>query len=52
MDTERYAELVDRLTEADAIIGGGETLNELQQMLEEIEGEAAWESHCADFYTY
>ena len=52
MDTELYAELVDRLTEADAIIGGGETLDELQEMLEEIEGEAAYESFTAGFYSY
>ena len=52
MDTELYAELIDRLTEADAIIGGGETITELQKMLEEIEGEAAYESFTAGFYSY
>lgn len=52
MDTELYAELVDRLAEADAILGGAETIAELQQMLEEIEGEAAYESFTAGFYSY
>lgn len=52
MDTERYDELVERLTELNAIIGGGETLSELQEMLEDIEGELAWEAYTADFYSY
>lgn len=52
MNTELYAELLDRLIEANAILGGGETIAELQQLLEEIEGEAAYEAHCADFYSY
>lgn len=52
MDIELYSELADRLTQANAIIGGGETIAELQQMLEEIEGEAAYESFTAGFYSY
>ena len=52
MDTERYAELVYRLTDYNAILGGGETIAELQQMLEEIEGEAAYQSFAADFYSF
>ena len=52
MDTERYQELQDRLTAHNAILGGGETLAELQTLLEEIEGEAAWDSHVASFYSF
>ena len=52
MITERYAELVYRLKDYNVIIGGGETIAELQAMLEEVEGEAAYESFCSDFYSY
>ena len=52
MDTERYAELVYRLTDYNAILSGGETIAELQKMLEEIEGEAAYESFAAGFYSF
>ena len=52
MNSERYAELVYRLTDYNAILGGGETIAELQQMLEEIEGEAAYESFAAGFYSF
>ena len=52
MDTERYGELQTRLKEHNAILGGGETLSELQTLLEELEGEKAWESHSAGFYSY
>ena len=52
MNTERYAELVYRLIDHNAILGGGETIAELQQMLEEIEGEAAYESFAAGFYSF
>ena len=52
IDTERHAELQERLKEHNAILGGGETLSELQTLLEEIEGEAAYDSNCADFYSH
>lgn len=51
IDTERRTELQERLKEHNAILGGGETISELQILLEEIEGEAAYDSHCADFYS-
>ena len=52
MNTERYAELIYRLIDHNAILGGGETIAELQAMLEEIEGEQAYESFCSEFYSY
>lgn len=52
MDNERYDELSARLKEHNAILGGGETLSELQTLLQEIEGEAAWNSHCQDFHSF
>lgn len=52
MDTERYQELTERLTAHNAILGGGETISELENLLEEIEGESAWDSHLASSYSF
>jgi len=52
MDTERYDELQARLQEHNALLGGGETLSELQTLLEEIEGEKAWDCNNAEAYSY
>lgn len=51
-DPERYDELIKRLKNHNAILGGFETISELQQLLEEIEGESAWDSYVASFYSY
>ena len=51
-DSERYDELIERLKNHNAILGGFETISELQQLLEEIEGESAWDSYVASFYSY
>jgi len=52
MDIERYSELQARLKDHNAILGGGETLSELQTLLEDLEGEKAWDCNTADAYSY
>lgn len=51
-DIETYEELREKLVNYNAILGGGETLSELQQLLEEIESELAYQDHIASFYSY
>ena len=51
-DIELHEELRQELISHNAILGGGETLSELQQLLEEIEGESAAQDHIASFYSY
>ena len=51
-DIELYEELRDQLIELNAILSGGETIGELQQMLEEIETEAAFQDFCAEAYSF
>ena len=51
-DIETYEELREKLVNYNAILGGGETLSELQQLLEEIESELAYQDHIASSYSY
>ena len=51
-DIETYEELRQELINHNAILGGGETISELRQLLEEIEGESAAQDHIASFYSY
>ena len=51
-DIELHEELRQELINHNAILGGGETLSELQQLLEEIEEESAAQDHIAGFYSY
>ena len=51
-DIELYEELRQELVNHNAILGGGETLSELQQLLQEIEEESAAQDHIASFYSY
>ena len=51
-DIETYEELRQELINHNAILGGGETISELQQLLEEIESESAAQDHIASFYSY
>jgi len=51
-DIEIYEELREKLVNYNAILGGGETISELRQLLEEIESESAAQDHIASFYSY
>lgn len=51
-DIELHEELRQELISRNAILGGGETLSELQQLLEEIEEESAAQNHISSFYSY
>lgn len=51
-DIELYEQVRQELVNRNAILGGGETLSELQQLLEEIESESAYQDHIASFYSY
>ena len=51
-DIELYEQVRQELVNHNAILGGGETLSELQQLLEEIESESAYQDHIASFYSY